>query len=468
MPQIVHDPRMTDAEGLMWRLEDDPHLSSNIANVTLLDRRPDMDLLRRRLERATLVIPRLRQVVRGVPAHLGPPAWEADPDFDLDVHVRRLALPKPGDLRQLLDLATLIAADPFDRRRPLWQLVVVEGLRGNRAAIVQKLHHTITDGEGGVQLAMEFLDLERDALPPEPPDADTLAAAEAAAAATDDERAAEVVRDALAGALRIPLGVAQQVRELLGDPLRLPEATTAATERLRELAEQLGDVEPSRSPLWTARSTRRRLEVAHAPFAETRAAAKRLGGTVNTAFVTMAAEAAGRYHLAMGCPTDTLRASMAVSTRRDGSGANAFSLVRFAVPTGDMAIEERFAAIDDAAADAMPQAAGGAMEAVAGLATVLPTGLLARLARQQTRTVDFATSNVKGSPVPVYLAGARVLHSYPVGPIIGTAFNLTLLSYEDSLDMGLHIDPAAVAEPELLRTCLEDAVDAFVAADGTA
>jgi WS/DGAT/MGAT family acyltransferase len=465
MPEIVHDRRMTDAEGLMWRLEEDPHLSSNIASVTVLDRRPDMELLRARLERATLVIPRLRHVVRETPGNLAAPAWEDDVDFDLDVHLRRVALAKPRSNRQLYDLATLIAADPFDRRRPLWQFVVVEGLKGDRAAVIQKLHHTMTDGEGGVQLALEYLDVERDAIPPPMPDADTIDAARAVTSVSGptEDRTTQVVRDTLAGVTRIPLGIVHQVRELLADPIHLPEATTAASERMRELVEQLGDVERARSPLWTERSVRRRLEVAHAPLDATRLAAKRLGGTVNTAFVTMAAEAAGRYHRAMGAPTESLRASMAVSTRADGSGANAFSLVRFAVPTSEMPFEERFAAIREAAEAALPQTSSGAMEAVAGLAPLLPTALLVRLARQQTRTVDFATSNVKGSPVPLFMAGARVLHNYPIGPLIGTAFNLTMLSYDGTLDMGLHLDPAAVAEPKLLRRCLEETIDAVVA-----
>ena len=163
MSQIVYDRTMSDAEGLMWRLEKDPYLSSTFANVTILDRKPNFDLLRRRMDRTAMRIPRLRQRVQTSPGNVSAPVWVDDPDFDLDHHVRRIALPKPGTDRQLLDLATLITADPFDRTRPLWQFVIVEGLKGGRAALIEKLHHTITDGEGGVQLSLEFLDFERDA-----------------------------------------------------------------------------------------------------------------------------------------------------------------------------------------------------------------------------------------------------------------------------------------------------------------
>jgi hypothetical protein len=89
------------------------------------------------------------------------------------------------------------------------------------------------------------------------------------------------------------------------------------------------------------------------------------------------------------------------------------------------------------------------------VASTLPTSVITRLARQQAQTVDFATSNVKGSPVPVYMAGAQLVEIYPIGPLLGVAFNLTLMSYLGSLDMALHIDTAAVSEPALLTDCLE-------------
>lgn len=442
---------MSDAEGLMWRLEKDPYLSSTFANVTILDRAPDQDRLRRRMERAAQAIPRLRQRVQPSPANLSPPLWVDDPDFDIDRHLRRIALPKPGTLRQLLDLATLVVADPFDRTRPLWQFTVVEGLRGGKAALIEKMHHTIADGERGVQLSLEFLDFERDAPEPAPIERDVADVADAEPTGTD------LALDALAGTMRIPVGVIRQVRELLADPAQLPDAGAAASATLRGIVSQLSDTERARSPLWTERSLRRRLEVARAPFAETRDAARRLGGTLNTAFLTAAAEAASRYHVALGSPVEHLRASMAVSTRTESSGANAFSLVRMVVPTAPMPIEERFAAIVEITAAAREQGASAGLDALAALAGTLPTSVVTRLTRQQAQTVDFATSNVKGAPIPMFVAGAQLLENYPVGPLMGVAFNLTLLSYLGSLDMCLNMDTAAVSEPALLAASLHDA-----------
>ena len=454
MSELRFDRNMSDPEGLMWRLEKDPHLSSTFGTVMLLDRAPDFDAFRRRMERAVTAIPRLRQRVMPAPANLSPPVWVDDANFDIDVHVRRIACPKPGSLRQVLDLASLLVADPFDRTRPLWQFVVVEGLRGGRAAMIQKMHHTITDGERGVELSMQYLDFERDA--PEPPPVD---AAPPGSAAEPDPIGNEALKGFIAAGLRLPVGVAKQVRSLLADPGGLPDASSAAAKTLSGIISQLSETDGARSPLWTARSLHRRVETARAPFLPTKEAAKRLGGTLNTALLTAAADAASAYHIELGAPTESLRASMAISTRTEESGGNAFSLARLLVPTGEMPIDERFRAIHEATFAAREASRTAGLDTLAMVASALPTSVITRLARQQGQTVDFATSNVKGAPVPVYVGGAQLVEIYPIGPLGGVAFNLTLMSYLGSLDMALNIDTAAVAEPELLTACLDRSFD---------
>lgn len=462
MTEPALDNTMDDTEALMWRLEDDPHLSATFANVTILDRAPDMGQLRRRMERAIQVVPRLRQRVQPGLGNIANPKWVDDSEFDMDLHLQRLAIPAPGTERQLLDLATVITADPFDRSRPLWQFVVVEGLPDGRAALIEKLHHTITDGEGGVRLSLEFLDFERDA--PEPPALVDPNHDEGGTSAPDpDLVAADNVRELLASGLRLPIGIAKQVRELLADPAQIPAASATAAETMRIIAEQLAVSEKAHSPLWTERSLRRRLDVASAPFAETKAVSRKLGGTLNTAFLTIASDAASRYHTELGAPVETLRASMAISTRTDTSGANAFSLVRLTVPTGEIPIDERFRAIHESVQEAVEDGHAATLGTLATIASTLPTQILTRLARQQSQTVDFATSNVKGSPVPMYVAGAKLLHNYPVGPLGGVAFNLTLLSYLGNLDIGINTDAAAVEEPDLFARCIAQAIRDFIA-----
>jgi WS/DGAT/MGAT family acyltransferase len=482
------DRRMSDAEGLMWRLESDPTLSSTFGNITILDRAPDMAVLRRRLTGAAKAVPRLRQRVQPsamsrVSPLWAPPSWAEDPDFDLDYHLRRVALPEPGSLRQLLDLATLITSDPFDRWRPLWSFTVVEGLKGGQAAVVQKLHHTIADGETGLRLSLEFLDLEREATQPasramaapiEPPDPQPEANGDLSGGADVADNA---LRELIDDSLKLPRGALRQLRHLLADPTKVPAAGTAAAGAMRGAMAQLSDVDPARSPLWTERSLRRRLETLRVPLNEAKVAATHLGGTLNTLFLTAAAQAAGDYHRDLGFPVEQLRASMAVSTRRsrrdrdavadgngDEPGANAFTLTRMLVPTSEMPAPERFAAIHELAVSAREASASSSFDSLAALTAALPTGVLTRMARQQAQTVDFATSNVRGAPIALYLAGAKVLKNFPVGPLGGVAFNVTSLSYLGSFDVGLNIDTRAVAQPERLKRLLRRAFAELVAA----
>jgi len=451
--------RLSDAESLMWKLEKDPFLSSNFGTIVVVDRPPDFAELRARMERALVRIPRLRWRIQPNPADLGAPVWADDPDLDLNLHLRHISLPQPGTMRQLFDLCALMTIDPFDRTRPLWQFTVIDGLPGAKAALFTKMHHTITDGVNGVRMSMEYLDLDRHGINPmstfvDPPPPG-LAAAAPTTTTTDPVSTLDMLRSVLEGSFRLPLSVAQQVRELLADPAGIPRASTAAVGKVRGLFAQLSDVDPARSPLWTQRSMRRTFETVRTGFRPTKTSARRLGGSINTAFLTAAAEAAARYHVEFGAPTPALRASMAISTRNDDSGANAFSVVRMLVPTGEMPIAQRFAEIAAIADAARTSPTSGAMEAVAGIAASLPTSLLTRLARQQTHSIDFATSNVRASPVPVYIAGSKAVAIYPVGPLAGVAFNATMLSYHGSLDVGINIDAAAVEHPGQLAKLLK-------------
>ena len=445
-----HENRMSDTESLMWRLEKDPYLASTFANITILDRAPNMDLLYARMERTALLFPRLRRRVMPAPGNLGNPTWVDDPSFDIRYHVRRISLSEPGDMRQLLDLVTLLVADPFDRSRPLWHFVVVDGLAGGRSALVQKLHHTVTDGQGGVELSMHYLDLQRD---PGPLPALDPAIANAAHNLSEPD-ATEALRGAMSDSLRLPLSVLRQVRDVLADPSLIGTIGSSTSATIKGLIAQLNEADSSRSPLWTTRSLRRRMETTRVSYHDMRGAAKEMGGTLNTAFVTAAAHAAGKYHQQLGAPVESLRASMAISTRTESSGTNAFTLARMLVPTSEMPLPERFAAINEILTAARESSASGTLEAIATVSTMVPTSIITRLARAQAETVDFATSNVRGAGVPLYVAGAKLLENYPVGPLGGVAFNVTLMSYMGSLDVGINIDEAAVESPALLRDSL--------------
>src|SRR5215207_2173867 len=132
--------RMSDAEALMWNVEKDPWLNPSGASISLVDRPIDFERFRSRIAYAAVAVPRLRdRVVPGL-GRLSPPEWAPDPEFDLDHHIRHVALPEPGTQRQLLDLAAQLYQDPYDRSRPLWYFVLIDGLEGGQGALFAKLH----------------------------------------------------------------------------------------------------------------------------------------------------------------------------------------------------------------------------------------------------------------------------------------------------------------------------------------
>ncbi len=162
MAELEFTDRMSDSDALMWSIEKDPLLRSTIVAVTVLDQAPDRERLLERIDRSSRMIPRLRQHAVQSAFAVAPPKWVFDPNFDLNYHLRFLKAPGNGTLREVLDLAAPIGMQGFDRARPLWEFYVVDGLEGGRAAFIQKIHHSVTDGVGGVEIALTMLDLERE------------------------------------------------------------------------------------------------------------------------------------------------------------------------------------------------------------------------------------------------------------------------------------------------------------------
>src|SRR6267154_1637075 len=143
---------MSAWEALMWRAEADPRTRSTGLLVEILDREPDWDRLVAAHDRVSQQIPRLRERAVEPLLPLFPPAWSPDPHFDLGYHLQRVRVPEPGTMRQLLDLAQGILARPLDKARPPWEVVLVEGLEDGRAGYLLKVHHSLSDGLGLMQL----------------------------------------------------------------------------------------------------------------------------------------------------------------------------------------------------------------------------------------------------------------------------------------------------------------------------
>jgi WS/DGAT/MGAT family acyltransferase len=450
--------RMSDAEAVMWAVEKDPALRSDFCNLTIVDRVPDEKRLRDTLARALRAIPRLRQRVVSPPLRLAPPEFSDDPDLDVDYHVRRIGVPAPGDMRRLLDVCQQLAESSLDRSRPLWEFTLIDGLEAGRAALLQKIHHTISDGVGGLKLSMALLDFEPD---PEP----VSELAEIDAEPVGPTRPGEVLRAALGDASRRNLELARRASGATVDavvhPTALPGRVASTIGVARSLRRQGFVGDPARSDVLTDRSLRRHFEVSSVSLPAMKRFATAHGGSVNDVYVAGLCAALGRYHERYGSTVGELRMAMPISTRsRDDVAANRFAPARVLVPIQPVDdIAALFAAVHERLANAKAEPAFGVIEELAGLATLLPTSTLVAFTRNQARTIDFAASNLRGSPVPLYLAGARIFGSHPFGPRAGAALNITMLGYTDQLDLGINVDPAAVEDIDGWMIDLRDAFD---------
>lgn len=464
MAEERRDPdHMTDFEALMWNLEKDPRLSSNIANLSIMDTAPDMARLRATLERATLVFPRLRQRVAPVFGRLAPPRWEIDPNFDIDHHLKHVSLGGGGTRAELYRLVTSLFMDPFDRTRPLWEFVVVDGLRGGKSAMLQRLHHTITDGEGGLRLSLQFIDFERDP-GPRPP-----AKATGDSAPAHDSSLVGSMSDAVTHVARRQLGIARRAAEGTIDavvhPTHLVDAGNTAVDVARSTLRQANVGDAPLSPIWTQRSLSRAFRTLDVSLASAKRAAKRHGVSVNDVFVAGAALAAGDYHRQVGTPAAALRMAMPISHRADRSvGGNVFSPTQSVLPANVDEPATLLAAIHEILARTKSEPAIGAANALAGLINLLPTSMVARTGYRFAGVIDFVTSNLRAAPMDTFIAGALMESNYPMGPLAGAAFNITTMSYRGTLDMGVVIDTAAITEPDRLHDCLVAAYKRVLAA----
>jgi WS/DGAT/MGAT family acyltransferase len=448
---------MDPMEAVMWRMDADPRLRGAIVSVELLDRIPGWERFWAAHEWGSHMVRRVRERVVEPTTGLGAPIWAVDPDFDLSNHVRRLRLAAPGDLRQLLDIAQEIAATPFEPGRPPWEAVLVEGYESDKAAYVLKMHHSATDGLGGTQL-LELMH-SRTAKPTYKGEL---------APAPAPERPSPF--GLLAGrVLLAPLDAVRRVPSILSagaELIRHPaDAASGAAEYIGSLTRMLGsDVGPP-SPLLASRSQARRYEILEVPLSELRAAAKAAGGSVNDAYLAAVCGGVGRYHRHFGIELARVPMGIPVSIRREGNpmGGNRFAGVRLPAPIGERDPVERIRQIRELVLTARSEPALDALHAVAPVMTALPTRVLVDLNLRVGRALDIQASNLPGIAHPVYLAGARVTRWYPFAPVPGVAAMIVMISHAGTCCVGIHLDPAAVTEPELFLSHLQEGFDEVIA-----
>ncbi|WP_208029324.1 wax ester/triacylglycerol synthase domain-containing protein [Rhabdothermincola sediminis] len=448
------------ADVFAWRMERDPLLRSTITAVTVLDRAPDRAVLLDRLERATRLAPMFRErlVPAPLPLPLATPTWALDPDLDLSWHVRWVALPAPASLDAAFDLARIEGMTAFDPARPLWELTVVEGLPDGRAAMIIKVHHSLTDGIGGIQLAGHVVDLEREPadrgpLPPLPAAGPRASGTERAREALVHDLAA-VARTVAGGLRRLPAGVRRAVTDPVGIAL-------GAVRTVASIARFVAPITDTLSPVMTERRLVWRYAALDVPFDDLHAAAHAVNGTLNDAFVAAVTGGLRRYHGRHEARIEQVRMTMPVSVRTedDPAGGNRITLLRFPVPVDEPDPVTRMIAIDRLTAGLRHEPAIGYSEVIAGVLNLLPPAITGSMLKH----VDVLASNVPGFSRPVYVAGARVEGFYACGPTIGSSANITLMSYAGTCCVGVTTDAGAVPDADVFLDCLREGFDEVLA-----
>jgi WS/DGAT/MGAT family acyltransferase len=440
-------PRMNALETAMWRAESaDPRLRVTLSLLELLDPAPDWDRLLAAHEWASRMVPRMRQRVLEPALALGTPAWVTDGDFDLSRHVHRVRLTGAGTPRELLDIVQRFAAAPLDRNRPLWAALLVEGLADGRAGYVVKSHHSVTDGLGAVQLMMRLHSRtpEHDPDRPEPP-----------VPAADEESRTGLFAGQVAAAVRAtPLAVVREGGRALGTLTRpWHVASRAAGQALSAVrfAGQ-GAAAPSGSVLLARRGGDWHFEIVDVPLADLKAGANAAGGSLNDGLLAAVIGGFRRYHERQGAPVDRLTVGFPISLRArdDPKGGNRFTGAKFAAPMAETDPAARIAAVRQfvlAARAASAAASGSVTAALAPAIGWLPAPVVSAISGRLTSTNDVQVSSIPGVPFPVYIAGSRITHMYPFGPLPGCAAMITLISHDGDCCIGINTDTLAVTDP---------------------
>ena len=402
--------------------------------------------------------PAFTRKLANVPLNVAHPVWVDDPDFDLDAHIHRIGIPAPGGPTELAELASQIAGWTLDTTRPLWEMWFVEGLADGHVGLIAKMHHSTIDGVSGANLMMHLFDLEPDPAPVEIP-----------------EREAEHVPSDLE---LLGYGLASRLRRPLLLPTALVNTARAAVEmvsrRLRPEGEAMAT--PFTAPPTPFNGTitpHRRVALTTVGLDEIRAVKTAFGTTVNDVVLAVCGGAVRRWlidHAAL--PDKPLVAGVPVSVRGEEDAAsfgNLISAMFVALATDVEDPVERLMRIHEATKDAKEEFKAVGADTLTnwaefagprslGLAMRLYSGM--QLADRMPPALNFLVSNVPGPPIPLYLAGGRLVSLFPLGPILdGMGLNVTVLSYMDSVGFGFVSCRELVPDLEVMAAYVRDALD---------
>lgn len=436
---------------------DAPDAPMHVAGVLVLEA-PEggLEALARLVAARLPLVPRYRQRVVEVPGQLANPVWVDDPDFDVDYHVRRSGLPRPGTEQQLCALVSRVTSQPLDRERPLWELYLVDGLAGGRVAVVTKTHPALVDGLSAIDIGQVLLDPEPDPVVPE----------------FDDwspgpvPGGLELLRQAVEQYARRPSSVLDTARDALSDVRTTTARASAMSRGLLRTARSAVLAAPP-SSLNVPAGRQRRVAMARLDLDELKRVRKDFGGTVNDVLLAVVTGALREFLLSRGQPvvsSTSVRALVPVSVQGDdlepGPKVSSFLVD---LPVGEPNPRVRLTRLSYAmrGVAAHGQAIGAdSLIALTGFAPPTLHALGARAARGLSRRLfNLVVTNVPGPQVPLYAAGSRLLEVFPVVPLArGQGLSIGMTSYAGQVFVGLNADQDGVGDVDVLADLIEQEI----------
>ncbi len=405
-------------------------------------------LIASRLDR----VPRYRQRLALVPFNLGRPVWIDESELDLEYHVRHTALPAPGDDEQLKKLAGRLFAQRLDRDKPLWEMWLIEGLVGNRFAILSKTHHCMIDGVSGVDLATVLLDADsRVELPAASPWTPRPAPSRT-----------ELVSSAIRDQVRHPIELAREAFEPTTEGRKLLLELLGGVKPLLGMAQMgLAPVSSLNRPL----SPHRRWEMLDLPLAEVKNVRAALGGTVNDVILAVVAGALRELLVARGDELTDLRVMVPVSVRSPearGTFGNQVTAIFCDLPVTEPDAVERLHKVTASMRGLKESHQAMGALALSRLGEFSPPTLVAqasRLVMRHTRVLNLVVTNVPGPQFPLYFLGKKLAGCYPCVPLApNQAVGIALLSYDGRIGIGLLGDAEQMRDLTLLREAIPRAL----------
>lgn len=460
--------RMSAADASFWYSEAlSPGLRSTVGGLMILDAPPDFAKYRACMERWVQITPRLREKVVEQPLRLMLPEWVHDEHMDLDYHLRREALPAPGNEETLFALISQIMATPLDRARPQWEIYVFEGLKGGKGAILHKLHHSMVDGVGSLSLLDTFTELSAKAslrLPPVPRVMSRERGPRSFLVEVVDD-GTEIARDVLETAGQA-MGFA---KEIMIHPMRTAGRAMTTARATIGLLQDMGKSKIVDPIAEGAAGMARRMDRMSVSLKDLRRVHKAIGATLNDLVLTAVSGAVGRYHAKRGVAVETLRAMVPMNLRtdhdRDALG-NRLGFLNISLPVGEEDPRRRLAIIQQETGRAKGDRRGAMYPYLARFVTSMPTFVFRAVVAGTAGNVNLICTNVPGTPDRRWITGRRIEAIIPFAPVLEKCpMSFALFSYVDKFGIGIATDPEAIPDHDRLRRYLEEAFEEVLSLD---